>query len=102
MYSGCSAEYTKIAAEDFRRAYLAALGGLAELDLRPRLSRVSVPTLVACGSNDRVNIRLSRELAAGIRDAEVQIVSGATHLWNLQQPTRSTRPSRAFLQRTAA
>src|SRR5262249_36642594 len=90
MYSGGSSDYATVAVEDFRRcgkrAYLTALGELAELDLRPRLGRVSAPTLVTCGSNDRVNIPLSRELAAGIRDAELQIVTGATHLWNLQQP----------------
>jgi pimeloyl-ACP methyl ester carboxylesterase len=106
MYSGGSAEYKKIAVEDFRRCgkrtYLAALGELAELDLRPRLSRVSVATLVTCGSNDRVNIPLSRELAAGIRDAELQIISGATHLWNLQQPDRFNQTIGAFLQRTAS
>jgi 3-oxoadipate enol-lactonase len=106
MYSGGRSEYAKIAAEDFRRcgkrAYLAALGELAGLDLRPRLSRVSVPTLVTCGSNDRLNIPLSRELAAGIRDAELRIVAGATHLWNLQQPETFNRTIVAFLQRTAS
>jgi len=106
MYSGGSAEYAKIAVEDFRRcgkrAYLAALGELAELDLRPRLSRLSVPTLVTCGSNNRVNIPLSRELAAGIGDAELQIVPGATHLWNLQQPDTFNQRIAAFVQRTAS
>jgi pimeloyl-ACP methyl ester carboxylesterase len=106
MYSGGSADYAKAAVEDFRRcgkrAYLTALGELAELDLRPRLSRVSVPTLVTCGSKDRVNIPLSRELAAGIRDAELQIVPGATHLWNLQQPHTFNQTVAAFLQRTTS
>jgi 3-oxoadipate enol-lactonase len=106
MYSGGSADYAKAAVEDFRRcgkrAYLTALGELAELDLRPRLSGVSVPTLVTCGSNDRVNIPLSRELAAGIRDAELQIVPGATHLWNLQQPDTFNQTIAAFVQRTTS
>jgi pimeloyl-ACP methyl ester carboxylesterase len=74
---------------------------LAELDLRPRLSRVSVPTLVSCGSKDRVNIPLSRELAAGIHHPELQIVSGATHLWNLQQPDAFNQTIATFLRRTA-
>jgi 3-oxoadipate enol-lactonase len=104
MYSGGNAEYAKIAMEDFRRCgkrtYLAALSELARLDLRPRLSGVSVPALVLCGSKDRVNIPLSRELAAGIQDAELQIVPGATHLWNLQQPATFNQTIAAFLQRT--
>jgi pimeloyl-ACP methyl ester carboxylesterase len=45
-----------------------------------------VPTLVLCGSKDRANIPLSRELAEGIPGAELRIVPDATHLWNLQQP----------------
>jgi pimeloyl-ACP methyl ester carboxylesterase len=106
MYSAGSAEYAEVAVEDFRRcgkrAYLAALRELAELDLRPRLNRVSVPTLVVCGSNDRLNIPLSRELAGGITNAQLQIVSGATHLWNLQQPDTFNQTIAAFLQQTAS
>jgi 3-oxoadipate enol-lactonase len=106
MYSGGSVEYTKIAVEDFgrcgKRAYLGALGELAELDLRPWLSRVGVPTLVLCGSKDRVNIPLSRELAARIQDAELRIISGATHLWNLQQPDTFNQNLASFLQREAS
>lgn len=45
-----------------------------------------MPTLVLCRSKDRSNVPLSRELAAGIPAAELRIVPGATHLWNLQQP----------------
>jgi pimeloyl-ACP methyl ester carboxylesterase len=81
-------EHAQAARADFRRAgkrtYLAGLRAIAGLDLRPRLNRVAVPALVLCGSGDRPNIRLSRELAAGIPGAEFQLVPGANHLWNLQ------------------
>ena len=73
MYSGGRAEYGQVAEEDFRRCgkrtYLAGLRELSALDLLPSLSRVAVPTLVLCGSNDRANIPLSRELATGIPTA---------------------------------
>lgn len=89
-YSGGTPEHVQAAAEDFRRCgkstFLAGLREISRIDLRPRLGEVAVPTLVLCGSKDRPNIPLSRELAAGIPGAELRIVPDATHLWNLQQP----------------
>lgn len=106
MYSGGRAEHAQAAAEDFRRCgkrtFLAGLRELAGLDLRPRLSQVGVPTLVLCGSKDRVNIPLSRELAAGIPTAELRIVPGATHLWNLQQPETFNHTITAFVDRATS
>jgi pimeloyl-ACP methyl ester carboxylesterase len=90
MYSGGTAEHGQAAGEDFRRCgkrtFVAGLREISRIDLRPRLGQVAVPTLVLCGSKDRANIPLSRELAEGIPGAELRIVPDATHLWNLQQP----------------
>jgi 3-oxoadipate enol-lactonase len=89
-YSGGRPEYEQVAAEDFRRCgkrtFLAALSELAHVGLRGRLGDVAVPTLVACGARDRVNLGPSREIAAGVATAELRIVPDAVHLWNLQQP----------------
>jgi 3-oxoadipate enol-lactonase len=102
-YSGGSASHARAAAEDFRRCgkstYLAGLRELSAIDLRPRLGQVMVPTLVLCGSKDRANIPLSRVLAAGIPEAELQIVPDATHLWNLQQPEAFNQTVAAFIDR---
>ncbi|MFI5907584.1 alpha/beta fold hydrolase [Dactylosporangium sp. NPDC051541] len=70
--------------------YLAGLRELARVDLRPRLREITLPTLVVCGDRDKVNIPLSRELAAGIPGAELRIIPGAGHLWNLEQPAAFT------------
>jgi 3-oxoadipate enol-lactonase len=59
---------------------------IAHLDIRGRLGEIAAPTLVLCGARDRPNIPGSRELAAGIPGAELRIIPGANHLWNLQQP----------------
>ena len=63
---------------------------------------MAVPTLVLCGSNDRANIALSRELAAGIPTAELRVIPGATHLWNLQQPDAFNKTVAAFVQQAAS
>ena len=89
-YSGGQIEYEQAAEKDFRacgkHTFLTGLGEIAGLDLRSRLREVAAPTLVLCGSKDRANIRLSKELAAGIPTAALRIVPDATHLWNLQLP----------------
>jgi 3-oxoadipate enol-lactonase len=89
-YSGGRPEHAHAAEEDFRRCgkrtYTAGLAELNDIDLRSRLGRVAVPTLVLCGAKDRANIPLSKELAAGIPSAELRLIPRATHIWNLQQP----------------
>ena len=96
-------EYAQAASVAFRRAgkptYLAGLRAIAGLDLRRSLDQVAVPTLILCGSEDRPNIPLSEELAAGIPRAELEIVPGANHLWNLQQPEAFNQTLAAFVGR---
>jgi 3-oxoadipate enol-lactonase len=104
--SGGTLEHRRAAMDGFARCgkatFLAALRELAGLDLRPRLGRVAVPTLVLCGAKDRANIALSRELAAGIPSAELRIVPGANHLWNLQQPEIFNHTVGAFVDRASS
>jgi len=104
--SGGRAGHAQAAEDDVRRCgkrtFLTGLRELAGIDLRPRLREVAVPTLVLCGSEDRPNIPLSRELAAGIAGAELEIVPGANHLWSLQQPEAFNRILGAFVERAAA
>jgi 3-oxoadipate enol-lactonase len=100
-YSGGNASHAGAAAEDLRRCgkptYLAGLRELSALDLRSRLGQVTVPTLVLCGSKDRANIPLSRGLATGLPTAQLEIIPGATHLWNLQQPEVFNQTVAAFI-----
>jgi pimeloyl-ACP methyl ester carboxylesterase len=88
--SGGKHEYAQAAATDLRRCgkptLVDAQRELATLDLRPKLGHVTAPTLVLCGADDRPNVPLSRELAASIPRAELRVVQGANHLWNLQRP----------------
>jgi pimeloyl-ACP methyl ester carboxylesterase len=56
-------------------------------DQRPRLGNVAVPTLVACGEEDRVcPPELSREIAEAIPGARLAIIEGAGHYATLDQP----------------
>ncbi|MFI6901401.1 alpha/beta fold hydrolase [Nonomuraea sp. NPDC050394] len=95
MYSGGRPEHTATAAEDLRTAGKAALltglRELGELDLRPRLAEIKAPALVLVGEKDKANIAPAEVLAAGLPQAELRVIPGAGHIWNLEQPELFTR-----------
>lgn len=88
--------------EDFRtagrRTYRDGLRELARTDLRPRLGEVTAPTLVLCGSRDRLNVPGALELADGIPDSRLRIVRDVGHLWHLEQPELFSRTIGEFVR----
>ncbi|MFF4501075.1 4-carboxymuconolactone decarboxylase [Streptomyces sp. NPDC001401] len=71
--------------------YIAACEALAAFDVRPELGRVGVPTLVLVGSEDKVTgPAAARTLVAGIPDARLAVVPGASHLVPVEQPAAVT------------
>jgi pimeloyl-ACP methyl ester carboxylesterase len=67
-------------------------------DSRPRLGAIDVPTLVACGAEDRVcPPELSKEIAAGIPGATLALVERAGHYLTLDQPQAMARLLRDWL-----
>jgi 3-oxoadipate enol-lactonase len=48
--------------------------------------RITIPVVVACGERDRANLRLSRALAERLPNARLEIVPGAGHVANLDNP----------------
>jgi 3-oxoadipate enol-lactonase/4-carboxymuconolactone decarboxylase len=67
--------------------YIAACEALASFDVRDSLDRVGVGTLVVAGAEDEVTPPAeARALVAGIPDARLAIVPGASHLTPVEQP----------------
>ncbi|MFD6421235.1 alpha/beta fold hydrolase [Streptomyces sp. NPDC060198] len=67
--------------------YIAACEALASFDIRGELGRIGVPTLVVVGAEDRVTGPAeARTLVAGIPDARLALVPGASHLAPVEQP----------------
>jgi 3-oxoadipate enol-lactonase len=67
--------------------FQAACDALASLDLRGELSSVNIPVLVLVGEQDEATPpAMSRELAAGLPDAQLKIVPGCAHVPQLQAP----------------
>jgi pimeloyl-ACP methyl ester carboxylesterase len=66
-------------------------------DYRSVLETIAVPTLVICGANDAIAPPdLSREIAAGIPGARLEIVADAGHVTNADQPARFNELLRTF------
>jgi 3-oxoadipate enol-lactonase len=77
--------------EAFLRAdgevFRAACNELAELDLRPELGKVRIPVLVLVGEHDEATPPpMSIELAAGLPNAQLEIIPGCAHVPQLQAP----------------
>ncbi|MFI9630304.1 alpha/beta fold hydrolase [Streptomyces sp. NPDC052042] len=71
--------------------YIAACEALAAFDARAELDRITVPTLVLVGAEDRVTgPGDARTLVAGIPDARLALVPGAAHLAPVEQPMAVT------------
>ncbi|MFI9585330.1 alpha/beta fold hydrolase [Streptomyces sp. NPDC052236] len=71
--------------------YIAACEALAAFDARSDLGLIGVPTLVLVGSEDQVTGPAeARTLVAGIRDARLALVPGASHLAPVEQPAAVT------------
>lgn len=69
------------------RTFHAACTALAELDLRPQLRSLTLPTLVLVGEMDEATPpAMSHELAAGLPNARLHVLPGLAHVPQLQAP----------------
>jgi 3-oxoadipate enol-lactonase len=74
------------------RGYLAACGALKRADLRHYAGAIEVPTLCIVGEDDgSTPVELVRETAALIKGSRFEVIKGAGHLPNLEQPETHAR-----------
>jgi 3-oxoadipate enol-lactonase len=95
LVSGLPEEHRAVALEDVRTKDVARTmreGASFRLEKVPPM-----PTLVLCGERDRINLGLSRRLAAELPDARFEVVPGAGHVANLDNPQGFNRLLRDFL-----
>jgi 3-oxoadipate enol-lactonase / 4-carboxymuconolactone decarboxylase len=83
--------------------YAACCLAIGAMDLRPALKRISAVTLVLAGADDPVtDVKMSRELAAGIAGARVAVIEKASHLLAIERPAETVAVLRGFLPEVAA
>lgn len=69
-------------------SYLASTQATWTGDYRDLLPSIAVPSLVLCGERDTVApLALSQEIAAGIPNAELDVIVGAGHVANADNPS---------------
>ena len=83
--------------------YAACCEALERMDLRGLLPRISAPTLLIAGAEDSATPPDQAErIAAGIPNAQVQVLSPAAHLASIEQPETVTRLLVSHLTATEA
>ena len=71
------------------------------LDFSKSLEKVSCPVLVVCGEKDGANKKASVELAAILRNAELQVVNGSGHEINVEAPEKLADILGVFYERVS-
>ncbi len=98
-----AAKAAAVGVEQDWRGVLAQLDASAGHDLRGRLSAVTSPTLVLAGEDDRFTpAHLSRQLAAEIPGARLEIIERAGHVMFYERPAEFNRRLLRFLNASAA
>ncbi len=97
-------EALAIARDDVRRCSLeTVLGDFAtcrNFDFRGRLKRVRLPTLILCGSEDRVTpVRHSERLHQEISGSTLKVIEKAAHMLPLEAPVEVNAAIREFVRR---
>lgn len=82
----------------------AALRAMAERDdATPLLPRLTVPVLIACGSEDTVTPPSdAARMKNAIPEADLVLIEGAAHLSNVERPAEFNEAATAFLRRIGA
>ena len=88
----------RIAAND-RRAYLAAVDGLAGWSVWERLSEIAAPTLIVAAELDYTPVALKQACADAIPRAECVVLPGTRHAAPAEQPGVFNQTLHAFLVR---
>ena len=84
---------------DFHPAgYRAMSLAFADLDLRPALSQIRVPTLLIWGEDDRRSPpTVGRQMCDSIPGSRLVVLDGSGHMSNLEQPEQFNTEVRKFL-----
>jgi pimeloyl-ACP methyl ester carboxylesterase len=84
---------------DREGVYQAALAVFEREDITGQLSRISTPTLVLSGVEDKTNpLPCAQNVAQKIPDAKLQLIPNSGHMSAVEQPHRVAKAIREFLE----
>lgn len=71
-----------------KKDYIGLCNSMIELDFTDRLDNISCSVMIVCGEKDNANKKASKELARLLKNARLEIVSGAGHEVNVEDPDK--------------
>ena len=80
-----------------KQSFLRVMREAGKVNLRPLLPAIHQPSLILCGAKDKPNLPVAKELAAKLPQAELRIVPGVGHVWNLEAPEKFSDEVRHFV-----
>ena len=67
-----------------KKDYIDLCKSMMKLDFRNGLDNISCPVMIVCGEKDNANKKAAKELATLLKNARLEIVSGAGHEVNVE------------------
>lgn len=88
-------DYRQLFVQNTARAtYTARVTSVTHFDVRDRLGRVAVPTLLLTPQDDKlVGEEAAKDMLAGIPDAREVVLPGTGHMFRFTHPMSTVRPS---------
>ncbi len=71
-----------------KKDYIGLCSSMMELDFTDRLYNISCPVMIVCGEKDNANKKAAKELVTLLKDARLEIISGAGHEVNVEAPDK--------------
>jgi 3-oxoadipate enol-lactonase/4-carboxymuconolactone decarboxylase len=85
------APYARMLSSISAEGYASCCEAIAAMDLRPVLAKITANTMVVSGLDDPSTPPAhGRVIADSVRDARFEVVTGAAHLANVEQPAKVT------------
>ncbi|HFI0810129.1 TPA: alpha/beta fold hydrolase [Streptococcus suis] len=78
---------------------LALQKSMRRLELTKEVSKISLPSLLICGSKDKANLKPAHELNKLIPQSELMIIEGGGHELNVYKPAELAQAIKKFLKR---
>ena len=80
-----------------KKQLIELVNSMKSLNLKEEIHTVTIPTLILCGSKDRVNLSAAKELSSIMGNATLKIISNGSHELNRDRPKEFAKALEEFM-----
>lgn len=91
--------YSRAAMKVKKDALLQLSYAAGEVDYSSGLTLIKVPTLVFVGEKETAMVKIAQRIAKAIPHAQLDVIPGVGHIWNMEKPELFNEKVRAFLRK---